>query len=131
MDMQAALAQRQVDAAPVAALVGRRIHWVTSPQGTPLPRITMQVITEQREQHYKGFFGMQFARVQIDVRAKSYSEAKALADTVIDAVVPAGTFHGVKFRRGIVDRITDFEEKAGNEQVMRRSLDVLLWHSQA
>lgn len=129
MDWQAALRARLIAAAPVTALVGTRVHWIERPQGGALPAITLQSITEFREQHFRGFHGLQRARVQVDVWANSYSDARKLMDAAIDAVSPASQSNGVMFSRGFLDGIRDLGERAGDRLIYRKSADLIIHHA--
>lgn len=131
MDMEGALRARLLADATVAALVGQRAYWVERPQGGVLPDITLQVITDGREQDMKGFVGLQQTRVQVDCRASSYAQARALAEAVITAGVAAGTFYGVRFERAEVEGPIDLPERTDTQFIHRKSFDLLAWHAAA
>lgn len=131
MDMEGALRARLLADAAVAALVAERVYWVGRPQGGTLPDVTLQVITDGREQDMKGFVGLQQTRVQIDSRATSYGQAKALAEAAISALVGAGTFYGVRFERAEVEGPIDLPERTETQFIHRKSFDLLAWHAAA
>lgn len=129
MDMEGALRARIIDA---GTLAGDAVAWLEQPQGQALPHVTLAIVSEQREQHMKGFQDLRFTRVQADTRAATYAEAKALAEQVIAAAVPGGDFHGTNFRRASVDGPRDLGERIEGEAfTYRKSLDLLVRHSPA
>jgi len=130
MDMETALRARLLAAAPVVALVGQRVTWVERPQGAALPAITLQNVTDERVQNFKGFDGLQPGYVQIDVWALSYAAAKALKDAAIAAVVPAATQSGVRFTRGFVTA-RDLSERTDTQFLFRPSIDLTFHYATA
>lgn len=83
---------------PLAELVGARIDWGVSPQGAPLPRVTMQLIGDNGQGHvFEGGDGLYQGRVQINCYGKSYAEAAAVASAVKGLLdgYRAGGFRGV------------------------------------
>lgn len=131
MDWQAALRARLVAAAPVTALVGQRIYWVDRPQGTALPAITLQTINDARDQHLKGFEGMQQARVQIDVWAASYASARDITEAVIAALIAPDENNGIQFTRAMIDGLRDLSERLETQLIYRSSVDFIFHHATA
>lgn len=129
MDWQGALRARLVNNGPVAALVAQRIYWVDRPQGQPLPAITLQTISEQREQHFAGFDGMDVSRVQIDVWGTSYGEVQAIKEAALAAVIGSNTSNGVHFERAFVDSIRDLGERVETQFIHRASIDLIVHHN--
>jgi hypothetical protein len=131
MDWQGALQARLANAAPVAALVGTRIHWIERPQATALPAITLQTISDQRSQHFGGLQSLQRARVQIDVWGETYASVRAATEAAVAALLPAHTGNGVVFERAFVDRLDDGSERQGEATVFRASIDFIIHHRPA
>lgn len=136
MDMESALRARLLAAATVAALVGNRVTWIDRPQMAALPAITLQIVTDERAQNYKGFDGLQPGYVQIDVWSLSYAAAKALKEAIIGndvtpgAVVPAGSFFGIRFTRGFVTA-RDLSERTETQFIFRPSIDLTFHYANA
>ncbi len=131
MDWQAALLARLEAAAEVAALVADRVHWIERPQRGGLPAITLLTVSDGREQHFGGFHGTQMARVQADIWAARYAEARAIAEAAITALAPAHEGNGVSFARGFVDRLSDSSERLGDQTIFRVSIDFIIHHATA
>lgn len=110
---------------------GNRVTWLDRPQGSALPAITLQTITEERAQNLRGFEGLQMARVQLDVWGKSYAEAQTVSDAAIAAVVPAATQGGTTFSRTMIENLRDGQESAETQIFYRKSMDLIIHHSPA
>jgi hypothetical protein len=138
MDWQAALRARLLAAAPVTALVGQRVYWVERPQKSALPAITLLTVSDGREQHLKGFDGLQSARVQIDVWAENrpgehhgYSKVREVTEAVIAALVPAAEQGSIQFSRSFVDSLRDLSERTETQTIFRSSMDLIVHHTTA
>jgi hypothetical protein len=68
--------------APVAAIVGTRIHFAQRPQRYPLPAIVIQRGSAQRPHHFKGAAGTVRGFVRVTCLASTYLAARELADAV-------------------------------------------------
>lgn len=124
MDMQGALRARITGAATSA---GSRVYWVERPQLAALPAVTLQIISDLRPQHLKGFDDLRDTRVQIDCWADTYAAVTTLKEAVLAAAVPENTSNGIQFNRAIVDGERDLGERAGEKFVHRASLDLIIW----
>lgn len=131
MDMQGALRARLLAAAPVTTLVGTRVYWVDRPQASALPAIVLQVISDPRPQHLKGFEDLRETRVQMDVFGSSYAQVRTLAEAAIAAVVPENTSNGIIFNRALVDGARDLGERTETMFIHRHSTDLLIWWQSA
>lgn len=129
MDMQTALRTRLMADAPIAAVAGTRIDWMERPQGNPLPSITLQTISDPRPQHLKGFQRLRETRVQVDCWADDYATARALAELVITAAVPATIVDDVRFDRAMVEGPRDLTNENDVGAIKRASLDLFIWHA--
>ncbi|MBX7459555.1 tail completion protein gp17 [Qipengyuania huizhouensis] len=126
-DLQTALRSRIVTA------VGHsRVYWTLVPQGASRPYVRMQTISDPRPEHLTGYDGARITRVQVDVFAEKYSEARAASETIIAAVANPATVSGIKFGRTKAEGPRDLgEDVEGVGYVHRLSLDLLAEHSLA
>jgi hypothetical protein len=129
--MQAALRARLTTAAPVTALVGQRVYWMDRPQGSALPAITLQTITEGRPQHMKGFQDLRSSRVQVDIWGTSFGQVRQISDAVIVALAPAQAGNGISFERTFIDSIRDLGERTETQFLHRTSIDLIIHHTTA
>ena len=98
-DLQSALVARLIADAGVAALVGDRLYWSKVPQGTAMPYVRMQTVSDPRPQNLQGYDGARTVRVQVDVFARSHGNARAASEAIVAAVALPATFAGVRFGR--------------------------------
>lgn len=127
MDMEAALRARLLAAAPVTALIGQRVYWVDRPQSTALPAIVLQVISDPRPQHLKGFQELRETRVQMDIFDTSYAQVRAVTEAALAAIVPENTSNGIIFNRALVDASRDLGERTETAFIHRTQIDLLVW----
>jgi hypothetical protein len=120
---------RLIQHQPLTAQVENRIYWMDRPQGTPLPAVTLQVVSEGREQHMKGFSSLSSVRLQADIWAAVYSQARTIAEEVIAATVPSTTQDGVFFERAFVAGLRDMGERVETKYIHRVSVDFIIHHS--
>ncbi len=130
MDFEGALRSRLTAAGAVTALVGARVYWVDRPQSSALPGITLQLVDDQRGQHFGGFHTLQRAVVQIDVWATTYASGKAIKEAVIAALVPEVTANGIEFQRAFITA-RDLSERTETAFIHRPSLDFTFHYSAA
>lgn len=71
-----------LEASGVTALCGDRINWGGHPQGQPGPYIVLWVVSDFEGHTLEGPDGMSAGRVQVDVYAGTYGQAKQLARAV-------------------------------------------------
>ena len=119
MDMQAALRDRLVDSVAVGAICSDRIYWIDRPQLDSLPAITLQVVTDSRPQHLKGFDTYQRTTIQIDCWGETYAVCRQMTEAVIAEVVPEHTGNGIEFMRAIDIFSTDLPESASDKLIHR------------
>ncbi|WP_372804377.1 DUF3168 domain-containing protein [Paracoccus seriniphilus] len=70
----------------IAARVGDRVDWGEGMQGGALPSITLQVVSSTNQHSMQGPDRLSQSRVQVDVYAASYGEAKVLQRAVLGAL---------------------------------------------
>ena len=126
-DLQSALFSR------VSAAIGSmQVYWGTAPQGKARPYVRMNTISDPRPQHLTGYDSARQTRVQVDVFADTYSEARSITETIIAAVAQPATVSGVKFGRTKAEGPRDLgEDVDGVGYIYRLSLDLLAEHSLA
>lgn len=127
MDMQGALRARLLAAAPVTALVAQRVYWVSRPQSEPLPAIVLQVISDPRPQHLKGYQDLRETRVQMDIFGTTYAQVRAITEASLAAIVPEITSNGIIFNRTLVDASRDLGERTETTFIHRTQIDLLVW----
>lgn len=129
MDFQGGIRARLLAAAPVAAIVGTRVDWMTRPQKSALPAITLQTVSDSRPEHLKGADGARATRVQVDCWTATYAAGLTLARAVIAALQEPVTISGKRFGNARVDGQRDLGENlADNSFIHRQSVDLVIWH---
>lgn len=129
MDWHGALRARLLSAAPVTALVAQRVYWIERPQASGLPAITLQTVSEVRQQHFLGFDGLDSSLVQIDSWAASYAQVQALKEAALDAIVPEQAGNGIHFARAFILSIRDLGERTETQFFHRASIDLTIHHN--
>lgn len=104
MSFETALAKRLLDAPAARALVGTRVDWDRRP-GPVLPAYTLNIITDQRPQHMKGFQRVRPTRVQLDCWGGSPADAIELRDIALAVLTPPTKVQGVTFQRAMVPSV--------------------------
>lgn len=127
--MKTDLRARLKNDATVAGLVSTRIDWAKRPQGSALPAITLQRISEQRPQHMGGNDNLKSARVQIDIWAEKEATLTPIEDAVLVCLVPEATQGATKFFRSFVDAIRDMPAEAEVGALFRTSIDLKVHYS--
>ncbi|HYI42682.1 MAG TPA: DUF3168 domain-containing protein [Sphingomicrobium sp.] len=133
MDMQGALRAQLIADAAVAQLVGQRVHWVDRPQGGELPAVTLQTISAARPRHMQGLQTLRSSRVQCDIWAETYKQAREITEAVVAALEPAHTANGISFRPTGFENERDLMERLAGDtkSIHRTTLDLIVWHSPA
>lgn len=127
--MEEALVAYLLAGSSLAALVGTRIHWVRSPQGTVSPRVVLYRISGLRDMRMAGPTGLVSSRVQCDCIGTTYGSAKATA-RALEARLSgySGTTGGIVFQGAfLVGERDDFFDTDTPDKLFRTSLDFNLW----
>lgn len=131
--MEQALRARALADAGVEAIVGTRVDWGMRNQADPLPAVTLQIISDDRPQHLKGFQPLRMTRVQATCWADEFADAKALAEALIAALVPEAEEDGVRFNRAGVEGPRTLTSSTGlstdTRPIDQHVVDFLIWHS--
>ena len=90
VDFEIVLLRTLREDAGLSALVGSKVFALVIPQGTKLPCITFQRIGGMPANTLSGHSGLEEIDLQIDVWARDYDEAKAIAKAVRAAMPPSG-----------------------------------------
>ena len=90
VDFEIVLLRTLREDAGLSALVGNKVFALVIPQGTKLPCITFQRIGGMPANTLSGHSGLEEIDLQIDVWARDYDEAKAIAKAVRSAMPPSG-----------------------------------------
>lgn len=125
----AALVDRLLADPGVAGLVGDRIHWGIVPQGTPLPYVRLQVVSDPRPQHLKGYEGARTSRVQSDSFAATYAASRAIAEAQVAALTEPADHGGVRFGGIAAQGPRDLGEDGDDGFIHRASIDLLVRHT--
>lgn len=129
--LKSALVKRLLDAPALAAIVARKINWNVVPQGTELPYIRLQVISDPRPVHLKGYDGARETRVQADCFAATSIQADTMARAIISTMLsPTPYAEGGHFGRTRASGPQDLgEDVEGKGFIHRASLDMLVRHT--
>lgn len=90
VDFEIVLLRTLREDAGLSALVGSKVFALVIPQGTKLPCITFQRIGGMPANTLSGHSGLEEIDLQINVWARDYDEAKAIAKAVRAAMPPSG-----------------------------------------
>ncbi len=133
MGLEAAISARLLADAAYSAAMGGRIDWMRRP-GKTLPATTLQIISDPRRQHMKGFQTRQ-TRVQHDIWAATPREAAELREAAIRILTPAGESAGVRFQRAMIPNVRPGMEQEGatdgqpQGELYRESIDFIFTHN--
>ena len=94
VDFETALLRTLREDAGLSALVGNKVFPLAIPAGNYLPCVTFQRIGGMPANTLSGHSGLEEIDLQIDVYAKNYGEAKAVAKAVRAAMPPSGDVFG-------------------------------------
>lgn len=126
-DLQSALYARIAN-----ALGHSRVYPGAVPQGKARPYVRMTTISDPRPQHLDGYDTARTTRVQIDVFADSYAEARSQTETIIAALAEPASVAGIRFGRTRAEGPRDLgEDVTGVGYVHRLSTDLLAEHTLA
>ena len=112
MDVVMAICERIAALAGMAALVDDRVYAEFSAQGSELPYVRVQFISEVEPMHLRGAIGLPTCRIQVDARAgatESGADARTVALSVSDAIHGDGAGSGLSGFKGFVGGSPAFE----------------------
>lgn len=127
-NLQTALLKRLKDSAGVSAIT-TRIAWGSLPQGTTLPYVRLNTISDPRPEHLRGYHGARQVRVQADCFAATPATARALAEAIVAATAAPATVTGIIFGRTKAEGPQDLgEDVPGVGRVENAQLDLIIEH---
>lgn len=110
-----------------AALAGGQRYWVRAPQDASRPYIVMTRISSVRGYTMQGDDGLPQNRVQVDVYADIYTDARDISQQIIDLAsgYRSGDTSGI-----FVDGRRDLPASDAGEvaHLFRVSIDLMVWH---
>lgn len=127
--MEEALSDHLLAQAGLTALVGNRITWARRPQGSASPAIVLHVIDRLPQYTMAGPSDATSQRIQTDIWADSFADAKAVARQLTAALSGAHpTVGDVEFLGSFKEGERDsFEQGAGDEALYRVGMDFIIW----
>ena len=106
-----------------------RCYPVTIPQSPTYPLILYTKITGMRDHHLRGPSGHAHPRFQIEAWAKTYTEAKTLADAIREALDGySGTAVGTKIGSCLIE--SERDDYQNEIDVHRVIQDYFTWHEE-
>lgn len=133
MTFEEALEARLEADEDIALATGGRVEWGRRIDG--LPSVTLQIVSDPRPQHLKGFQRTRATDVQLDVWAAKPGEAAELRDLIIDRLVAPARVDAVQFQRAMITNTRGGSEQpqAGSTQryrgeLFRQSIDFTFTH---
>jgi hypothetical protein len=124
MDMQEGMRARLLNGSGVSG----NVSWGQRPQGSSLPAIVLQIVSDSRPSHLKDYQKLRSTIVQMDVYAATYAAALNVARSAIAIMKVPTTISGKIFSACFVDRQTDTVETSGTVNIHRQSVDFDVWH---
>lgn len=127
--MEEALINLLLSSVGVTALVSNRIEWGRSTQDEQVPRIVLQLISAVKPYMMVGSSNYTASRVQIDVYANRYLEAKQISRAVSKAL--SGYWGGI-FQAIFIQSERDLTAADAGEvnQLFRNSIDITIHHKE-
>jgi hypothetical protein len=123
------LIARLLGAAPVIAIVGNDINWVSRPDVGNLPALTMTIAADPIGYTHDGRDDWQEVRVQFDSRSTHYIQAKTLNRVVLETLeAPLIIEDMMEFADGrrVSGSDMDRETFAGGTEVFRVRQDIMI-----
>jgi hypothetical protein len=129
--MEEALRSLLLQSAAVKATVQANVGWGLRPQGAALPGVALFEVGGLPSLSFSGPAEWARSRVQADCWARTYKEARGVADAIggREGVLHGfrGTIGDVRLRTMVIARRTD-DDRDGEGPLYRTSLDLLVWH---
>lgn len=127
MDMEGALRARLLGQTGA----GQRVTWLTRPQASALPAITLQAAGGDVLQTFDGIQSWQEERVQLDAWAATYDQAKSIRDAAIPLLAPRQVGNGIRFDRMSFEHKRSDTEQLGSTTIYRAGVDLIVRYSLA
>jgi hypothetical protein len=126
--MEEAFRTHLLATAGLIAIVGDRINWGLRPQGSPIPDVSLHLISDLPDLTLSGATHWNKARVQADSRAVTYKTARDIGRFFALPVAKGGlhgfrgTMSGIRFRLFVLD--SDVTAENGTEGVVNHKSQV-------
>ena len=125
MTFEDALVERTKAITLVAQRCGGRVGWDPRLEGAPA--IVLQIISDARPQHYKGFQPIRPTIVQVDIWSIDPREAVALREAVIVGLIDPARIGAIGFQRATILNVRS--DSSLNQSTMQRFRDALACES--
>ena len=125
MSWEQAVARRLLADPGTSALVGKRIDWDEREQGSRLPAVVLQLVSDARPQTMDGFDSIRPSRVRVNCLSDDKAQAIVLREATVAALVEAGLFDGIWFDRGQIDAVRALGERTDTGFVHREAVDII------
>lgn len=129
MSWELGLAARLLADPDVAALVGINVEWDDRAADAPLPAITLQTISDPQPQNHDGFDQFRPTRVQVNCLARTKTQAIAVRNAAIAALIGPGYAEGASFLQSFVDGGGSDAEQTPTGRICRERTDLIIWHN--
>lgn len=115
-----------------AGVASGRVYRDLRPQGTPLPAVAIETITDAIDTFMKGEEALRETRLQVNCYGTSRGQADEIANAIIAARPVRQVAGGTDFRRLLVDQIgTDNDTPPDGVTIYRTRVDLIVWHRPA
>jgi len=111
------------------------IQWVTRPNSSGLPALTLQTVSAVPSYDQSGRDELTSTRVQFDSWADTYAGARSIMDKLKSLLNPSDGFGSVLHGRSSFerfyfesDRDLPVQDLDGGQRVYHIGIDVLIWH---
>lgn len=113
--------------------IGGRIEW--GRRIDAVSALTLQIVSDPRPQHMKGFHSVRSTDVQIDVWSATAGEAARIRDILISRLVLPALVEDVQFQRAMITNTRGGSEQPQSSQtqryrgeLFRQSIDITFTH---
>lgn len=130
--MELVLANFLLEHAPLAALIGNRIHWDELPQGVGNPSVIMHLVSSVPSYTMQGSVDLSTARVQFDCRGASAAQARNIEAAIEDRLGGfKGIYAGVRFDGAFKQSHRSSFDKTDAVTWFTASVDYIIWSAPA
>ena len=126
--MEESLVARLLASETISGLIIDRIHWVSAPEGEPLPYLVLRIAAGNRQYNHDGPVDLQYPRIQFDSYGETYAEVKALSRAVLSEMEMPHEAEDVEFEDAILvlDQDMPKESLEGGTEVFRVTMDFMV-----
>lgn len=128
MNWEQALRSRLLDDADVIGEVGTKVAWGVASQTWSPSFLILTLISDVRDQHFKGFQSLRASRVQVDCYGMDRASTVRLREFALSAIADGGVFDGVRFDRITDVSVRDLGADTPTGFVHRDSIEAQIWH---